>query len=651
MKSKLFLSVLAVLCSFLTAKAQSPVIDQDNPGRQVINDDLEVIGSLGVGIDTTPNQNYGFDTIILAENNLRMYFNDTSNTASFPANDWRITINETINGGLNYFGIDDVTAGTNPFRISAGAGNNAFYISSSGGNVGLGTNAPVVELQVTDGDSPTFRLEQNNTSGFTPQTWDLAGNETNFFIRDATNGNTLPFRIRPGAPTSAIDIGAAGTVAINGNASNANISVDLKAANRAMLLNRMDNAGRTALGGSLTAAEAGAIVYDTDDSQIYSWDGTQWVTNGLGTDDQVADTFQLNGNNLELSLEDDGVAVNTVDLSSFLDNTDDQVADTFQLNGNNLELSLEDDGVAVNTVDLSLFLDNTDDQVADTFQLNGNNLELSLENDGVGVNSVDLSGYLDNTDNQDLNLAGNTLSLTNDPTTVDLSGYLDNTDNQDISGSSLIGTDLTIGISGGNSEVVDLSSLDDSGTDDQQLSLASNTLTLEDGGSVDLSGYLDNTDEQLLGFALNGNTLTLLITNGNTLMIDLTPVIQPLIDENAAQQAQIDDIIARLELLEACACTLRVPENIQDPNRAVLFQNIPNPFDNSTTISYYIPITYSKANLVISTVTGQLLFNLPLEVEGEGSIDFGKSSLPSGMYFYTLFVEGKKIDTKRMVIE
>ncbi len=642
MKSKLFLSVLAVLCSILTAKAQSPVIDQDNPGRQVINDDLEVIGSLGVGQDTPANQAYGFDTIILRENNLRIFFDDTSNSASFPDNDWRLIANETANGGLNYFGIDDATAGTNPFRILAGAGNNALYIGS-GGNVGLGTNAPVVELQVTDGDSPTFRLEQNNTSGFTPQTWDLAGNETNFFVRDVTNGSTLPFRIRPGAPTSAIDIGAAGTVAINGAASNANISVDLKATNRAMLLNRMDTAGRTALAGALTAAEAGAIVYDTDDLQIYSWDGTQWVTNGLGTDDQIADAFQLNGNNLELSLEDDGVAVNTVDLSSFLDNTDDQVADTFQLNGNNLELSLEDDGVGVNSVDLSGYLDNTDNQDLD---LAGNTL--SLTNDAT---TVDLSGYLDNTDNQDLSLAGNTLSLTNDATTVDLSGYLDNTDNQDISGSSLVGTDLTIGISGGASEVVDLSSLDDSGTDDQQLSLASNTLMLEDGGSVDLSGYLDNTDEQLLGYALNGNTLTLLITDGNTLMIDLTPLIQPLIDENAAQQAQIDDIIARLELLEACACTLRVPENIQDPNRAMLFQNIPNPFDNSTTISYYIPITYSKANLVISTVTGQLLYNLPLEVEGEGSIDFGKSNLPSGMYFYTLFVDGKKVDSKRMVIE
>jgi hypothetical protein len=47
-------------------------------------------------------------------------------------------------------------------------------------------------------------LEQNGSSGFTPQTWDLAGNEANFFIRDVTNGSKLPFRIRPNTPGDAL---------------------------------------------------------------------------------------------------------------------------------------------------------------------------------------------------------------------------------------------------------------------------------------------------------------------------------------------------------------------------------------------------------------------------------------------------------------
>src|SRR6185369_3843988 len=50
--------------------------------------------------------------------------------------------------------------------------------------------------------------------GFTAQTWDIAGNEANFFVRDVTGGSRLPFRIRPGAPTSSIDIDASGEVGI-----------------------------------------------------------------------------------------------------------------------------------------------------------------------------------------------------------------------------------------------------------------------------------------------------------------------------------------------------------------------------------------------------------------------------------------------------
>jgi hypothetical protein len=179
---------------------------------QVILDDLIVDGSICVGQDCVNGENFGFDTGRYKENNLRIHFDDTSNSASFPKNDWRITINDSSNGGSSYFAIEDATAGNVPFRVEAGAGSNALHVDSNGGNVGLGTATPVVELHVTDGDSPTMRLEQNGSSGFTPQTWDLASNETNFFIRDVTNSSKLPFRIRPNAPTSSIDIAASGNV-------------------------------------------------------------------------------------------------------------------------------------------------------------------------------------------------------------------------------------------------------------------------------------------------------------------------------------------------------------------------------------------------------------------------------------------------------
>ena len=50
---------------------------------QVINDDLIVDGSQCVGIDCASGLNFGFDTLILKENNVRLLFDDTSSSGSF----------------------------------------------------------------------------------------------------------------------------------------------------------------------------------------------------------------------------------------------------------------------------------------------------------------------------------------------------------------------------------------------------------------------------------------------------------------------------------------------------------------------------------------------------------------------------------------
>ncbi|MGR3810685.1 tail fiber domain-containing protein [Jiulongibacter sp. NS-SX5] len=172
---------------------------------QVFNDDVIISFSLCVGQDCNNGESFGFDTQRFKENNLRIKFDDTSNSASFPNNDWEIEINESSNGGSNHFAIKDVTNSRTPFKIYSQAPNASLWIDHQG-DVGIGEDNPVVELHLTDGDTPTYRLEQDGSAGFQAQTWDLAGNETNFFIRDVTNGSSLPFRVRPGAPTSSIDI-------------------------------------------------------------------------------------------------------------------------------------------------------------------------------------------------------------------------------------------------------------------------------------------------------------------------------------------------------------------------------------------------------------------------------------------------------------
>jgi len=177
---------------------------------QVIGDDLIVQGSLCVGLDCVNNESFGFDTIRLKENNTRIRFEDTSTSTGFPANDWQITANDSNSGGANYLAFDDVTNSRQPFRVTGGAPTASLFVANNG-KVGFRTSTPLLDLHVATGDT---QVEQTSASGFPAQTWDIAGNEANFFVRDLTGGSRLPFRIRPGAPTSSIDINSLGNVGL-----------------------------------------------------------------------------------------------------------------------------------------------------------------------------------------------------------------------------------------------------------------------------------------------------------------------------------------------------------------------------------------------------------------------------------------------------
>src|ERR1700745_4294436 len=87
----------------------------------VIADDLIVQGSTCTGLDCVNNENFGFDTLPLKEDNLRIFFEDTSVAAGFPTNDWRIIVNDSASGGANFFAIEDSTAARQVFRVDAGA--------------------------------------------------------------------------------------------------------------------------------------------------------------------------------------------------------------------------------------------------------------------------------------------------------------------------------------------------------------------------------------------------------------------------------------------------------------------------------------------------------------------------------------------------
>jgi hypothetical protein len=79
-------------------------------------------------------------------------------------------------------------------------------------------------------------------------------------------------------------------------------------------------------------------------------------------------------------------------------------------------------------------------------------------------------------------------------------------------------------------------------------------------------------------------------------------------------------------------------------------QNVPNPFRNNTTIRYHIPTSCASAKLTFINVKGQIIKVIPITNRGIGQINLNSNSLPVGEYNYSLSVDGKQVDTKKLVV-
>ncbi len=90
---------------------------------------------------------------------------------------------------------------------------------------------------------------------------------------------------------------------------------------------------------------------------------------------------------------------------------------------------------------------------------------------------------------------------------------------------------------------------------------------------------------------------------------------------------------------------------LSDKDAIVLNQNVPNPFAEQTTITYNVPSSVGKAQLLFYNSAGQIIQTVDIKTRGKGKVNVFAADLSSGMYHYTLVADGQVVDSKKMVRE
>jgi hypothetical protein len=136
--------------------------------------------------------------------------------------------------------------------------------------------------------------------------------------------------------------------------------------------------------------------------------------------------------------------------------------------------------------------------------------------------------------------------------------------------------------------------------------------------------------------------------------------VVPLVKAVQELSTQVNELTALVNRLQGkdVAPALLKSENVAESatglqdltsSGASLQQNTPNPFNQTTIIRYTLPQTGKLAQIVISNTAGKIVRQIPLS-GGIDSITIEGGALSAGIYYYSLYVDNKLVDTKQLIL-
>ncbi len=129
--------------------------------------------------------------------------------------------------------------------------------------------------------------------------------------------------------------------------------------------------------------------------------------------------------------------------------------------------------------------------------------------------------------------------------------------------------------------------------------------------------------------------------------------VVPLVKAIQELSQKVDVLQKQLDAATAANNAAGVPaqqNNTITREQVYLSQNAPNPFTQTTLISYDIPGRYKTAHLVITDKLGRVVRDTSIPAGEKGSLRVDGGTLTAGTYQYSLFADGKQVASRQMIL-
>ncbi len=128
--------------------------------------------------------------------------------------------------------------------------------------------------------------------------------------------------------------------------------------------------------------------------------------------------------------------------------------------------------------------------------------------------------------------------------------------------------------------------------------------------------------------------------------VEMIPLLVQSINELSAEIAALKGTKAKSRSFDSVT-DINCPDNY---NVASLSQNEPNPFEYATNIEMLIPENTSNAFLCIYDLSGKQIRQFVISERGKTTLNITNEGLTAGMYLYSLIIDGRVIETRRMIL-